>query len=112
MRDKLPFARTDRFSASELRRLRDLRDHIKIASVHLPRALLRDLLGILEGARPWQVPSTPIPEMTRAELLRAIRWRLGTIPPSGAQAAAAFVARHRRRPPARGGGRVAKGAGA
>jgi hypothetical protein len=92
-----PSARAHRFSGGELRRLNELRELIKIESVHLSQALLRDLLALLEGARPWQTPPPAIPEMTRGEMLRAIRWRLGTIPPAGAEAAAAFVTGHRRR---------------
>jgi hypothetical protein len=92
-----PSARAHRLSGSELRRLSELRELVKIESVRLSQTLLRDLLALLEGARPWQTPPAPIPEMTRGEMLRAVRWRLGTIPPAGAEAAAAFVIRHRRR---------------
>lgn len=95
--EQLPFVRAHGFSGRELRRLSELREMVKVESVRLPPALLRELLVLLEGARPWQIPPAPVPEMTRAELLRAIRWRLGTIAPAGAEAAAAFVVRHRRR---------------
>jgi len=95
------------FSGSELRRLSELREMVKVESARLPPVLLRELLVLLESARPWQIPPAPVPEMTRAELLRAIRWRLGTIPPAGAEAAAAFVTRHRRRRPPGAGSRAA-----
>ena len=86
-----------RLSGAEIRRLRELRETIKVESIRLPPALQRRLLEILEAARPWQIPPRPIPEMSRGELVRAIRWRLGTMPLSGAIAAAEFVARHRPR---------------
>lgn len=97
----VPAARA-RPSGTEIRRLRELRERIKVESFALPRALQHRLLEILEEHRPWQVPASPIPEMTRGELVRAIRWRLGTIPLDGAVAAAAFVDGHhpRRRPAA------------
>lgn len=87
---------------------------IKVDSLLLPPPLQRQLLEMLERARPWQIPPRPLPEMSRGETVRAIRWRLGTIPLAGAMAAAEFVARHRpRRRPAssghtRSGGRLAR----
>lgn len=92
---------TLRLSGSEVRRLRELREQVKVASLFLPMPLQRRLLDLLERSRAWAIPAHPVPEMTRGELVRAIRWRLGTIPLAGAVAAAEFVARHRpRRPPA------------
>ncbi|MDR7401931.1 MAG: hypothetical protein QN173_11105 [Armatimonadota bacterium] len=85
-----------RLSGSEIRRLRELRERVTVAALTLPVPLQRRLLELLEQARPWTVPARPVPEMTRGELVRAIRWRLGTIPLPGAAAAAAFVDRHRR----------------
>ena len=86
-----------RLSGSDVRRLRELRDQVKVASVSLPMPLQRRLLELLDQARAWTIPTRPLPEMTRGELVRAIRWRLGTIPLAGVIAAAAFVARHRLR---------------
>ncbi len=92
---------TVQLSGSEVRRLRELREQVKVASVLLPMTLQRRLLDLLERSRPWAIPARSVPEMTRGELVRAIRWRLGTIPLAGAVAAAEFVARHRpRRAPA------------
>ncbi|HVH31154.1 MAG TPA: hypothetical protein VNA31_05760 [bacterium] len=98
----LPFPRgTIQLSGSEIRRLRELREQVKVASVLLPMPVQRRLLVLLEQSRPWKIPPRPVPEMTRGELIRAIRWRLGTVPLDGVSAAAQFVAQHRpRRRPA------------
>lgn len=97
----LPFPRgTIRLSGSEIRRLRELREQVKVASVLLPMPVQRQLLVLLEQSRPWKIPPRPVPEMTRGELIRAIRWRLGTVPLDGVSAAAQFVAQHRPRRPA------------
>jgi hypothetical protein len=82
-------------SGSEIRRLRELREQVKIASLGLPMPLQRKLLELLEQARPWTIPPQPVPEMTRGEVIRAIRWRLGTVPLTGVLAAVRFVAQHR-----------------
>jgi len=84
-------------SGSEIRRLIELREMIKVESLRLPTARQRDLLGLLERARPWKMAPSPVPEMSRGELIRAIRWRLGTIPLQGAKDAARFIERARRR---------------
>lgn len=68
---------------------------IKVESLRLPRPLQHRLLEILERSRPWAVPAPPLPEMSKGELIRAIRWRLGTISLEGAKAAAEFIQRHR-----------------
>jgi len=57
----------------------------------------RQLLALLEKSRPWKISPRPVPEMTRGEVIRAIRWRLGTIPLEGVSTAAQFVAQHRPR---------------
>ncbi len=87
-----------RLSGAEIRRLIELRERVKVESLGLPLALQRELLTILERARPRVGEAPPLPEMSRGELIRAIRWRLGTVPLSGAIAAAEYVALHRRRP--------------
>ncbi len=95
---ELPFARGDlRLSGSEVRKLRELREQVKIASLQLPMPLQRRLLELLERSRPWTIPPQPVPEMTRGEVIRAIRWRLGTLPLDGVLAAVRFVSQHRRR---------------
>lgn len=86
-----------KLSGSDVRKLRELREHVKIASLQLPMPLQRQLLELMEQARPWTVSPQPVPEMTRGEVIRAIRWRLGTLPLDGVLAAARFVAEHRRR---------------
>ena len=94
---ELPFAGSLRLSGSDVRKLRELREQVKIASLQLPMPLQRKLLELMEQARPWSVSPQPVPEMTRGEVIRAIRWRLGTLPLNGVLAAAKFVAQHRRR---------------
>lgn len=74
-----------------------MRETIKIESLTFPTPVQRKLLEILERSRPWRIPTRPLPEMSRGELIRAIRWRLGTIPLAGAIAAAEFAAQYRRR---------------
>lgn len=91
-----------RLSGTELRRLLQFREKVKVESLNLPRPLQHKLLELLEASRPWQIPPQTVPEMSRGELIRAIRWRLGTIPLAGATAAAEFVQRHRIRPRGRG----------
>lgn len=85
-----------RLSGSEVRRLLQLRETIKVASLTIPTAVQRRVLEILERARPWRISPRAIPEMSRGELIRAIRWRLGTIPLAGVLAAAEFMAQYRR----------------
>lgn len=89
--------RSRRFSGGEIRRLIELRDLIKVESLGLPLALQRELLTILERARPRGSEAPLLPEMSRGELIRAIRWRLGTIPLPGAIAAADYITLHRQR---------------
>ncbi len=84
-----------RLSGNETRRLLELRELIKVESLLLPRALQQELLEILERARPRGDVPVAVPEMSRGELIRAIRWRVGTVPLAGAAAAAEFVAQHR-----------------
>lgn len=105
-----PYASGRRPTGSEIRRLLELREMLKVESLQLPRPLQHRLLEILETSRPWQIPPQPLPEMSRGELIRAIRWRLGTIPLAGAQAAAEFITRHRirRRPAPEGARRPAR----
>lgn len=83
-------------SGSEIRRLIELREMIKVESLRLPTSRQRALLQVLEAARPWKTAAPPLPEMSRGELVRAIRWRLGTIPLRGAMDAARFIERARR----------------
>jgi len=68
-------------SGSEIRRLIELREMIKVESLRLPTARQRDLLGLLERARPWKMAPSPVPE----------------IPLQGAKDAARFIERARRR---------------
>lgn len=97
-----PLTQHARVSGANIRRLLEVRQLIKVECLRLLRPIQQRLLEILERARPWQGAPRPVPEMSRGELVRAIRWRVGTIPLAGAIAAAEFVIRHRpkRRPDA------------
>lgn len=88
-----------KLSGSEIRRLLDLREMIKVESFRLPATRQRELLDLLERSRPWTGAAPDLPEMSRGELVRAIRWRLGTVSLPAAEAAADLVrlARGRRR---------------
>jgi hypothetical protein len=85
-----------RLSGSDIGRLIELREMIKVESLRLPTSRQRDLLKLLEAARPWKISPPQLPEMSRGELVRAIRWRLGTIPLQGVMDAARFIERARR----------------
>jgi hypothetical protein len=86
-----------RLSGSEIRRLLELRELIKVESFRLSTARQRKLLELLERSRPWKDDPQPLPEMSRGELVRAIRWRLGTISLPTAIEAARMVAARRRK---------------
>ncbi len=88
-------AKHPRLSGTETRRLLELRELIKVESLLLPRALQQELLEILERARSRGDAHVAVPEMSRGELIRAIRWRVGTVPLAGAVAGAEFVVQHR-----------------
>lgn len=94
-------ARAVHLSGSELHRLLELRELIKVESFRLPAARQRELLELLERSRPWRTPPPPLPEMSRAELARAISWRLGTVSLPVAAAAGELLKRPRRRTPRR-----------
>lgn len=85
-----------RLSGSEIRRLLDLREWIKVESFRLSTARQRRLLELLERLRPWKDDPPPLPEMSRGELVRAIRWRLGTVSLPTAIEAARLVQSRRR----------------
>jgi len=85
-----------RLSGSEVRRLLELRERIKVESFRLSPARQRRLLELLERSRPWKADPPPLPEMSRGELVRAIRWRLGTISLPTAIEAARLVQPRRR----------------
>ncbi|HEU4797971.1 MAG TPA: hypothetical protein VFT63_03530 [bacterium] len=86
-----------RLSGSEIRRLLELRELIKVESFRLTTARQRRLLELLERSRPWKDGPPPLPEMSRGELVRAIRWRLGTISLPTAVEAARLVQPRRRK---------------
>lgn len=83
-------------SGREVRRLLELRERIKVESFRLSTTRQRRLLELLERSRPWKADPPPLPEMSRGELVRAIRWRLGTVSLPTATAAAQLVQPRRR----------------
>lgn len=90
-----PAAKRAGLTGTEIRRLLEFRELIKVESLTLPRALQQQLLEILERARPRGSAPPSVPEMSRGELIRAIRWRVGTLTLAGAAAGVEFVVRHR-----------------
>ena len=90
-------ARATRLSGSELRRLLELREFIKVESFRLPTGRQRQLLELLERSRPWGTEPPLLPEMSRGELARAITWRLGTVSLPTAIAAAELLKRPSRK---------------
>jgi len=92
-------ARTTRLSGSELRRLLELRELIKVESFRLPTGRQRQVLELLERSRPWEGEPPALPEMSRGELSRAINWRLGTVSLPTAVAASALLKQPRRKRP-------------
>jgi len=89
--------RANWLSGSELRQLLELRERIKLESFRLPAGRQRQILDLLERSRPWAGAPPPLPEMSRGELVRAIRWRLGTISLPTAEAAAKLLDQTRRK---------------
>ncbi|MDR7417618.1 MAG: hypothetical protein QN178_01755 [Armatimonadota bacterium] len=91
-------------SGSELRRLLELRSHLRGAIVDAPRQVQRAVLQALEAARqsrlegrarPWDPPA-----MTRDEIIREVKWRLDAAGLDEVAAAARVLDRaHRRRQP-------------
>ncbi|MBI3997997.1 MAG: hypothetical protein HY355_03110 [Armatimonadetes bacterium] len=87
-------------SGQDLRHLLQLRGRIREAIVHLPRAGQREVLRAMEQARHARLygretPWTP-PEMTSAELVREIKWRLDAASLAEVQAGVNAIARARR----------------
>jgi hypothetical protein len=107
-------ARQTRKSTIDIRALLTNRDYIKTTAFLLPRGTKVRVLKMMEHLRQERrdprlaslEPRAPeLPEMTGAELVREINWRIGTLPPHDAEAVAQYIRhltrwrtlRHRRR---------------
>ncbi len=97
-------------SGADLRRLLLLRQRIRDEVVDLPRDLKREVLRALEQARQVRLHEVAggavgagrtLPEMTAAELLRAIKWRTDSASLVELAAAARALDRGRRMAAAR-----------
>ena len=92
--------RPARTSAIAIRALLTRREYIKTTAYLLPRGAKIQVLEMMERLRRerWDRRSaaaaegpTPLPEMTGAELVREINWRIGTLPPHDAEAVARYI---------------------
>jgi hypothetical protein len=91
--------RPGRKSAVNIRALLTHREYIKTAAYLLPRRAKIQVLEMMERLRCERrdrrisvedLPG-PLPEMTGAELVREINWRVGTLPPYDAEAVARYI---------------------
>jgi hypothetical protein len=86
-------------STIDIRALLTHREYIKTAAYLLPRHAKIRVLEMMErlrhdrrgrGTTPEEPPG-PLPEMTSAEMVREINWRIGTLPPNDAEAVARYI---------------------
>jgi hypothetical protein len=93
-------ARQARKSTIDIRSLLTNREYIKTTAYLLPRGAKVRVLNMMEhlrqerrDRRPASLePQAPaLPEMTGAELVREINWRIGTLPPHDAEALARYI---------------------
>jgi hypothetical protein len=106
--------RQARRSTIDIRALLTNRDYIKTTAYLLPRGAKVRVLEMMEQLRrerrdrrlaASEPRASALPEMTGAELVREINWRIGTLPPHDAEAVARYIRhltrwrtlRHRRR---------------
>jgi hypothetical protein len=88
-------------SAIDIRALLTHREYIKTTAYVLPRRTKIQVLEMMERLRQERVHRRkgasvrpdPLPEMTGAELVREINWRIGTLPPKDAEAIAGYIRR-------------------
>lgn len=93
-------ARQTQKSTIDIRALLANRDYIKTTAYLLPRGTKLRVLEMMEHLRQERrdrrltslEPRLPgLPEMTGAELVREINWRIGTLPPRDAEAVAGYI---------------------
>ncbi len=87
-------------STIDIRALLTNRDYIKTTAYLLPRGAKVRVLNMMEHLRrerrdrglvSAEPPASELPEMTVAELVREINWRIGTLPPHDAEAVARYI---------------------
>ncbi len=81
-----------------IRALLQDREFINVTAFRLPRTMKAQVLNIMERLRQKRMDrkvrpreGTALPEMTDSELLREIKWRVGTLPPGDAEAVARYM---------------------
>jgi hypothetical protein len=93
-------ARQVRKSTIDIRALLTNRDYIKTTAYLLPRGAKVRVLNMMERLRQerrdrrqasLEPQATGLPEMTGAEMVREINWRIGTLPPHDAEAVAQYI---------------------
>ncbi len=106
--------RQARKSTIDIHALLTNRDYIKTTAYLLPRGAKVRVLEMMEQLRrdrrdrrlaSSEPRASALPEMTGAELVRELNWRIGTLPPHDAEAVARYIrhltrwrtVRHRRR---------------
>jgi len=104
--------RSARRRSIAIRALLTQREYIKVTAYLLPRQSKIQVLELMERLRcerrarnpaTGDTPPAALPEMTGAELVREINWRVGTLPPHDAEAVTRFIRRLTRWRAARGG---------
>ena len=93
-------ARQARKSTIDIHALLTNRDYIKTTAYLLPRGAKVRVLKMMEDLRQERrdrrqtsldPQASGLPEMTGAELVREINWRIGTLPPHDAEALAQYI---------------------
>lgn len=87
-------------SGKNLRRLLEVRERIRREVAALPLHRQRELLRVMETARRQRLPGPrdPVRELAPGEVLREIKWLVGTLSLEEAEAAARALDRFQREP--------------
>lgn len=76
----MALADRDRLTGTRLRQLLQLRHRLRHEAADVPRDVLREILYAIEQTRRWRLGPDRAPwapaQMSRAELLRELKWRL------------------------------------